>query len=152
MSRPRMGQVLGWMGQLSDIDVQEILAEQAVTRERFGQIALSLGLCEPQHIWSAWCSQLAIGTERVALVDVGIDAGAVGCLPAELARGMEVIPIRHVEDKMIIATARLLDSGSIAELMRTSGMQIRFVFADASEIHHAIETYYDCDALAHAAA
>lgn len=151
-SRPMIGQVLGWMGKLSAIDVQEILAEQAVTREKFGQIALSLGMIEPQHVWEAWCSQLALHAERICLDDVGIDADAIDSLAPDVARNAHVVPVRSIGDNLILATPQLLDPDTLAQLSELTGKQIRLVLADPVQIDQALSHYYGHLELAQAAA
>ena len=141
-SRPMIGQVLGWMGKLSAIDVQEILAEQTVTREKFGQIALALGMCDPEHLWEAWCSQLALQAERICLDDVGIDADAIDSLAADVARDAHVVPVRSIGGNLILATPQLLDPLTLSRLSELSGKQIRLVLADALQIEHALSHYY----------
>src|SRR5215212_9344230 len=76
MDRQPMGELLARLGQLSPHDIDEILAEQRHTRQRFGQIAVSLGFCQPEHVWAAWCSQLNGHVDPVDLDEIGIDAQA----------------------------------------------------------------------------
>src|SRR4051812_15758645 len=84
--RSRIGELLSRIVPLSGHDVEEILQDQAGTNRKFGEIALAWGLCQPQHVWKAWCRQLAsAGTEQVDLKLVGIDAQAAASIPAELA-------------------------------------------------------------------
>src|SRR2546423_848682 len=54
----RFGEILGRLVNLSGHDVNEILEEQNATHQRFGEIALSWGLCAPEDVWQAWCDQL----------------------------------------------------------------------------------------------
>ena len=67
MNRMRIGELLGQMGKLSGHDIDEILQEQSATGHRFGDIALTWGLVQPEHIWTAWCSQLQGKTDPVDL-------------------------------------------------------------------------------------
>jgi len=142
MARPLIGQVLSRMGKLSAIDIDEILAEQTFSRRPFGEIALSWGLCEPQHICDAWCSQLGDGRERLDLSRIGIDPAAVMCIPAEMARRCRVMPIRMVGDQLVVATSRLMDASESAEIAATAGREIRFVKAEQSQIDEAINAHY----------
>lgn len=142
MSRPLIGQVLSRMGKLSAIDIDEILAEQAFSRRRFGEIALSWGLVEPEHICDAWCSQLGDGPEILDLGSLEIDESALTCLSGEMARQTHLMPIRIVGDQLILATARLLDSGQATEIAQLAGREVRFVKAEQSQIDEAIELYY----------
>jgi hypothetical protein len=142
MSRQLIGQVLSRMGKLSSIDVDEILFEQAMSQRRFGEIALSWGLCEPEHLAEAWCRQLAENSETLDLAQVGVDAHAARALPAEVARRLGVVPIRVLGDTVVVATGHLLDSVEVTELSRTMGRDVRFVAVAAGQLDHAMKVYY----------
>ena len=101
----RIGAVLSRMGQLSPHDINEILTEQRTTGARFGEIALALGLVQPEHVWAAWCAQLERQLERVDLDEIGIDAQAVERVPAELALGLQVVPVRLFERELVVAVS-----------------------------------------------
>ena len=34
---------------------------------------MSLGFCQPEHVWAAWCSQLSGNADLVDLDEIGID-------------------------------------------------------------------------------
>lgn len=141
MSRARMGQLLERMGKLSGHDIDEILQEQASngTKRPFGEIALTMGLCEPQHIWQAWASQVASGTlEKVNLYSLGVDAQAVSRVPREIASRFCAMPVRLVEGGIIIA---LSDPGH-APVFEELGGKVHFVLAEAEQIRAMIERYY----------
>ncbi|HEY0009115.1 MAG TPA: hypothetical protein VGB55_10365, partial [Tepidisphaeraceae bacterium] len=55
---PRIGQILSRSVPLTEHDLEEILQEQKVTRQRFGDAALALGMVQPKHVWDAWMQQL----------------------------------------------------------------------------------------------
>jgi hypothetical protein len=142
MSRPLIGQVLSRMGKLATIDVDEILVEQAVTHLRFGEIALSWGLCEPDHLCEAWCRQLAETAPRINLDQTDIESDAVHYLPHETSSRLGVIPIRLMADQLVIATSRALDSHELTELLQVTGKDIRLVVSEQIQINSAIERYY----------
>jgi len=142
MSRQLIGQLLSRMGKLSAFDIDEILAEQAVTHKRFGEIALSWGLCEPEHIGEAWCNQLADDVQQIDLQQVGIDANAAEYLSGETARHLGVIPIRVLGDLVIVAAGRTLNSAEVAELSCAVGKQIRLVTVAATQIESALANCY----------
>jgi hypothetical protein len=142
MSRQLMGQLLSRMGKLSLIDIDEILVEQAVSHKRFGEIALSWGLCDPEHVGEAWCNQLADNVQHVDLHQVGVDAQATAYLSSNLARQLGAIPIRILGDLVVVAAGHTLNSVEVAELSRTIGKQIRLVTVDPAQIEIAIHTYY----------
>ena len=142
MGRLLIGQVLRRMGKVDDIDVQEILSQQERTRQKFGEIALSWGLCDPDNLCEAWCAQLAGGVERVDLQQTGIDSHATHAVPREMAQRLGVIPIRSIADQVIVAAGRALEDGELAELLSAAGKNVRIVLAESRQIEAAIERYY----------
>jgi hypothetical protein len=142
MRGSRFGEVLSTMTTISEMDVEEILQDQKVTHRRFGEIALSWGLCEPKHIWHAWYHQLATATPSVDLDDLGVDAQAVAHVPRDVAAQFNLIPVRLSEGQLVVAIAPDAPERG-EELSRRLGMQVRFVRASAVQIREAIATYYE---------
>lgn len=144
MSEVRLfGELLGRLVRLSSHDVCEILEEQSGSRRRFGQIALSWGLCEAQHVWQAWANQLHGRTPRIDLEKTGIDTQATLHLPAALAARLGVIPVRSIDGRLIVAVSQSALAPA-AEALATGGFsqQICFVLSDPRQIEQAIQTYY----------
>ena len=140
--RPRMGELLGRMVPLSGHDVEEILHEQGTSNRRFGEIALSWGLCQPEHVWSAWCLQVREELETVDLDRDGIDAQAVTLIPADTARTLRAIPVRRGENHVVIASAEPLGEHVRAELAKLVKAELKFVLAPRQQIEAALESYY----------
>ena len=143
-SRPRMGELLSQMVALSGHDVEEILHEQRTSTRRFGEIALSWGLCQPEHVWSAWCRQVQDGGghETVDLDRNGIDAQAVAQLPAELAHRFRAIPIRSSDVEVVVASDAALSERVREELAQLLKKHVKFVVAAKQQIDTAIAVYY----------
>ena len=143
-NRPRMGELLGEIVPLSGHDVEEILSEQHTTNRRFGEIALSWGLCQPEHVWSAWCRQVedVSRNETVDLDRVGIDAQAVALLPAEWALVFRAVPIRTSDSEVVVASDAPLSERAREELSRLLKKHVKFVIAAKQQIDAAIEVYY----------
>jgi hypothetical protein len=142
-TRPRIGELLGQMVALSGHDVEEILHEQQSTRRRFGEIALSWGLCQPEHVWSAWCRQVRdTDFEFVDLDRDGIDAQAVTLLSAELANTFRAIPIRRSEAEVVIASDATLSERARGELQALLKKHVKFVIAPREQVDAALEVYY----------
>lgn len=142
MDRMLIGEVLGRMGQLTAHDIDEVLSEQRATRQRFGTIAVSLGFCQPEHIWAAWCNQLDGRVDPVDLNAVGIDTQAVDCLPRELATGLKALPIRVWEDQLIVAVHEAASAEVMTELGRRVGMKVRCVLTSKEQLEKALESHY----------
>jgi len=143
MSQVLFGELLGRLVSLSRHDVDEILEEQSTTRQRFGEIALSRGLCEPEHVWSAWCDQLVTEVQRVDLDRLGVDARAAALVSGEVARRLSIIPIRLMSDRLVVAIADDADPARAAiELGMLSDKVLRFVVADAGQVRRALAAYH----------
>lgn len=142
MGQPRFGELLSRLVHLSGHDVDEILAEQNASHRRFGEIALSLGMCTPENVWQAWCEQLLTQVQKVDLESLGVDAQAAAMIPRDLAHRHRAIPIRSLENILVVAVADANTQSVAAELELVTLREIRFVVADAQQIQRAIDSYY----------
>lgn len=142
MCTPRFGELLGRLVNLSRHDVNEILEDQNATHRRFGEIALSWGLCQPQDVWQAWCDQLLTQVQKVDLKSLGVDAQAAAFLHRDVAWRLSAIPIRCLGRHLIVAIAETDTEPVASELSRITAKELRFVVADREQIHSAIAAYY----------
>jgi type IV pilus assembly protein PilB len=141
----RIGELLCRLVSLSDHDIEEILEEQRYTGRRFGEIALAWGLCTPADVWQAWSDQLGQGVQYVNLKSVGVDTQALSLLPGELAERYEVIPLRAVGNRLILAASEASLARAQAELPGQMNMDLRFVVVDPAQLRRAIEAQYDAE-------
>jgi hypothetical protein len=109
MPRPLLGQILLEMGKISSIDIDEILEQQAASHGRFGEIAMSWGLCEPMDVCEAWCIQFAHGFDWPDLSHGAIDAKVILAVPGELARQLHIVPLVSIADQMVVAASHPVD-------------------------------------------
>jgi hypothetical protein len=130
------------MGKLSSIDIDEILEQQAVSHQRFGEIAVSWGLCEPVDLCEAWCVQFSEGVEPADLAGGAVDSRLVLSLPARLARQLHIVPLVSIADQMVVAAAQPVDGDQWMALLEATGMDVRFVLAEPEAIAAALEVYY----------
>jgi hypothetical protein len=142
MSGKRIGERLSNLIPLSGHDIEEILSEQTATGRRFGDIALRLGLCTPEHIWRAWRDQLAEQPQRVDLEEFGIDAQAIGCLPASIALRYHVVPVRALNNEMVIAVNEAAYPEIAHQLTAMLGDRVSFVLCSHYDIARALRSYY----------
>jgi hypothetical protein len=141
----RFGELLGKLVKLSQHDVEEILEDQTATHRRFGDIALSWGLCEPEHVWQAWSDQLLTQVQRVDLETLGVDSQAAAMIHRDVAQKLCAIPIRCLGQHLIVAVGDNNTSRVAAELELITSKQLRFVHADRDQIEQAIAAYYPAD-------
>jgi hypothetical protein len=137
----RIGEVLRRLVPLSAHDVDEVLQEQRGTQRRFGEVAISLGLCRPEHIWKAWATQTTDTVQRVDLNEVGVDAQAVNVLPRDVAAKFGALVIRSSHDQLIVATSDAHFEEAAVALPAILNLKIKFVIADAKQIEEAMDRY-----------
>lgn len=142
MTAARFGDLLRGFVPLSQQDVAEILDAQAVSRRRFGEIALSWGLCQPEDVWQAWIAQLAHRTERVDLRQIGIDTQALRHVPQPIACRFTVIPIRALGNRLVVATTEEAYPRALCDLPALIGAELRFVLCDQKQIDEALTAFY----------
>jgi hypothetical protein len=142
MTRPRIGEILQRMGVLSSIDIDEILEQQAASHGKFGEIALSWGLCEPGDVLEACCIQFADRFDWLDLSACHIDAKVILSVPADLARELHIVPLVSIADQMVVASARPVDGDEWMRILEATGKDVRFILAEPEVIDHAIEVYY----------
>jgi hypothetical protein len=142
MSRARIGELLSRIVPLSGHDVEEILEEQSSNRRRFGEIALSWGLCRPEHVWDAWCQQSSQEGETLDLERIGVDTRAASLLPAEVARRYEAIPVRVTGDMALVAMSHNPTDAESHALSVALHRKLKFARADHDQMLAMIERYY----------
>jgi hypothetical protein len=142
MSAKRIGEILSSLVPLSGHDIEEILSEQSSTRRRFGDIALSMGLCRPEHIWKATSAQLDAGPIQVDLGTFGIDSQALEHLPAKTARALGVVPLRLTGDTLVVAAheGSLVVASEVLPVILSN--DVKFVIAARAQVERALRTYY----------
>lgn len=142
MGHQLIGQVLTGMGRLTPIDIDEILEEQAISGMKFGEIAVSLGLCGREQIWEAWCIQLTEEIRTAGLNKVGVDLTAAACVPQEMARQWGVLPIRHFAGMVVMAASRIPNADEVIALSAILGREVRFVPVHQDQIDAALRQVY----------
>jgi hypothetical protein len=142
MSGKRIGERLSRVAQLSGHDIEEILSEQRATGLRFGEIALQLGLCSAQDVLRAWSSQLKDSPQRIDLEKFGIDSQAVEHLPAEFAVQYHVMPVRILENELVVAIDEAAFAIVSPVLSTALGREVKFVLCTHRQIAAAIRSYY----------
>ena len=142
MSRRRIGEILEQIVPLSGHDIEEILQEKRVKKCRFGEAAMSLGMAQPEHVLSAWSSQLNHEIHHVDLDHIGIDMQAVSKLPRDAARKFGAIPIRVGENEIVVATSELCFEEASIGIPSILNRTVKFVLAEEDQVHRAIARYY----------
>lgn len=138
MQDTRIGEVLCRMGILQKEDVGRILREQRHTRQKFGQVAIRLGMVTQEQIWEAWARQLA-EREGLELDAVGSDTPALETLPLATAWRLGVAPLRLWGRHLVVAGPADLTSDTLEQLARETGCQIHVCVSDPASIREHLQ-------------
>jgi type II secretion system (T2SS) protein E len=147
----RIGEMLARFIPLTDQDIEEVLHEQSCTHQPFGQVAISLGLCQPPDVWRAWSSQLDLHPHEVDIEALGVDAQATTLLPVDLAQAHTVLPLRICGSELILATVVGDVHGEddpVAIHISHLGLKVKYVTAPREQVLRAIAEYYPSKASA----
>jgi Type II secretion system (T2SS), protein E, N-terminal domain len=142
MQRQRFGDLLKRLVPLSGHDVDEILNEQRASNLRFGETAISMGLCRPEHVWRAWCGQSSDQVERVDLDEIGVDSQATPLIAREIAMRFGVLPVRVADGALVVATSDVCFEEASVGLPPLVHLKLKFVLAPQAQIQQALATYY----------
>ena len=142
MGAARFGQLLGRFVPLSDQDIAEVLEAQAVSGRRFGEIALSWGLCRPLHVWQAWSAQLTQRSECVDLNQLGIDTQALHLVPVNIARSFGVLPVRAFDNVLVLATSPSNRARAESVLPALLHHELQFVVCECGQLNRASKALY----------
>ena len=150
MRTDRIGDILSRIIPLSGHDIEEILQEQRYSHRPFGDIALSMGLCQPSDIWQAWSGQLDGpdgGIKQIDLDAFGVDSQAVDLMSADDARRWTAIPVRVFGDALVVAVDAAELSRARQNVRARPGLQLKLVACPRNQIVRAIERYYEMESL-----
>lgn len=142
MSGKRIGEQLSKIIPLSGHDIEDILSHQGWTGRRFGDIAIQLGLAQPDDITKAWSAQLLESPQRVNLDNFNVDVQALNHLPKEAALKYHILPVRVVDDSLVVAIDEAAYPDASYKLPQELHCKMRFVLASHNQITRALRTYY----------
>ncbi|MGB9623337.1 MAG: hypothetical protein ACPMAQ_00605 [Phycisphaerae bacterium] len=124
MDVPRIGCILRDMGVLQDKDIEDILAQQSRTGQKFGLIAMRWGLATPEQVWEAWARQLALEVREANLDEVGTDSTALLRVTPELVIKYRIWPLRLWGDHLVVATGPNCPPSALAALAADVGLTV----------------------------
>lgn len=138
----KIGELLSHRANISQHDIEEILHEQYHGNRPFGQIAVELGLCRSEDVWTAWTQQLSEAAQEIDLDRMGVDSQALAAMSGDVALAYHALPIREVDDVLIVATTvEDLPRGK-RELPTILDREMRFVVISMDQMNRGLERYY----------
>ena len=127
----------GWMAQTQ---LQEALAEQKRTNEKFATILVRLGFVSEEDLAQVLSSQYGIRTIR--LPEIAIDHEVVRLVPAWIAKRHGLIPVERTNGTLTLAMADPNNLSALDEVAFMTGLEVVPAIATPSEIRDAIEQHY----------
>lgn len=135
-----IGSVLYRSRIITEEDIRSALEEQRVSGCRFGEALVRLGIVTQEDIDWALSNQLDI--PYVRLSEEIIDRGAIGLVPAELARKYSLIPIIRTGDELHIALADPLNRAAVEELEQLTGCRVTVSIPIIRELREMLDLFY----------
>ena len=125
---------------ISEQDIVAALKEQQVSRCRFGEALVRLGIVTQEDIDWALANQLNI--PYIRLKKEFIDRGATALVSAELARQFNLLPIVRIGDELSVALADPLNRAAIEAVERATGLHVAVSIALMRELREMQDYFY----------
>ena len=139
-SRLRLGEIIVEMGAATKEQVEDAMAQQAETRKRVGQLLLEQGVISLLDLTRALA--VKFGVPFIDLATMSIDPSAAHLIEDKLARRYSAIPVRFVEDKLLVAMADPQNLLALQDLEILTGYPIVAGIASEEDIFKAISQAY----------
>jgi len=139
-SKLRLGEIIVEMGLATKEQVEAAMALQAETRKRVGQLLLEQGTISLLDLTKALATKF--GVPFVDLTQQYVDPSAAHLIEDKLARRYSAIPVRFVEDKLLVAMADPQNLFALDDLEIITGYGIIAAIASEEDIFKAISQAY----------
>ncbi len=140
----KLGEILREKGLLSQQQIEQALAIQRTSGERFGRILVRQGWITENDLLDALSERF--GIPRLRQIDAyAIDPAVVKLIPVEMAQRYNVIPLFRVDDLLTIAISDPLDVGAVDAVRFHTRLNVQEVLASEAEIAAAIKKYFRGD-------
>ena len=135
-----LGSLLINRGLLAVDQVKQAFEEQQRTGKRLGEIVVAHGWVTAQDLAKALAEQN--GLEYIDLAETDLDHEAAMLLPKELALRYQAVPVRFVEDDLLVAVADPTDIGRADDLRLALGHNVRLGVSAPADLERAIKRLY----------
>jgi hypothetical protein len=137
----RIGELLVEEGAVTAEDLARALMDGNLKGSPLGQLLESCG-----HVRRAELAAFLASKFRLPVLEdlrrVDISAEAAKLVPEEIARKHEAIPLARLGDILCVAKSNYYNRAAVQELRRVSGLKIKVLQADESQVRAAIEAVY----------
>lgn len=136
----QIGEILVEQGVLTPLQLDEALQRQRLTGDMLGRVLVTMGYCEEQNIIEALGVQS--GMERVDLTKIKIQENVIRLITADVARFYNIIPVREVDDAIVVAMADPLNIQVLDDLRQITGREIRGAVSNPTDVQAAWKNNY----------
>ena len=150
MRTKRLGDMLLELGLITPEQLTEALEFQAKEKDRLGTTLVKHNYITEGQLIDALRMQL--GIDYIDLTKVDITPEMSRYVPKNLAKQMNVVPVRIARDQLYLAMADPLNFMAIEEAQRTSKKRIVPMIASEPAVKHAINVLYGNEGAAQAMA
>jgi type IV pilus assembly protein PilB len=130
-------------GLIDDLQLEEVLQEQARSGKRASQVLSDTGIVEIETQLQIMAGQ--IGAEVVDLSDRELSPEVVKLLPSSVARTQMAVPIEDYGSSVQVALLNPMDPNAIDELGFVLGKEVLIAVANPADIERLIGKYYPED-------
>jgi type IV pilus assembly protein PilB len=139
-SKLRLGEIIVEMGLATQEQVDAAMALQGETRKRVGQLLLEQGTITLLDLTKALATKF--GVPFIDLSQMYVDPSAAHLIEDKLARRYSALPVRFVEDKLLVAMADPQNLFALDDLEIITGYSIVAGIASEEDIFKAISQAY----------
>lgn len=150
MRTKRLGDMLIELGLLTEEQLKQALEFQAKEKDRLGTTLVKHHFITEHQLIDALRMQL--GIEYIDLTKIDIMPEMSAYVPKNLAKRMNIVPVRVSKDQLFLAMADPLNFMAIEEAQRTSRKRIVPMIASEPAVKHAINVLYGNEGAAQAMA
>ena len=138
--RMKLGELLMGAGMISQVQLEEVLAEQGKSRKRMGQILIERNILTEEEIMDTLAVQLSL--ERFDIGKAFIDPEIARSIPKEVAKKYNLIPFSEKDGKLLVAMSDPLNIFAIDDISFITHKPIQPCIAGYEAIEKAIELYF----------
>lgn len=140
MRTKRLGDMLIELGLLTNDQLKQALEFQAKEKDRLGTTLVKHNFITEHQLIDALRMQL--GIDYIDLTKTDITPEMSSYVPKNLAKKMNIVPVRVSRDQLYLAMADPLNFMAVEEAQRTSKKRIVPMIASEPAVKHAINVLY----------
>lgn len=135
----RLGDILLHKKEITQDQLNECLRSQKGSGKKLGEILIEKGFVTEDIVLNTLSEQL--GIEIVNLDNFHINTEATKLISEKLAKRVNAIPLKTVNDKIYVAMSEPLNIFDIEDIEMESGKKAEILLAAKAQINYAIEKY-----------